>query len=88
MTESLLSSHLAILVLPGTTTYEYGYQKPVALMAWRISGQHIMEGLAAAFMFTLGGLWFILLDQTNKPDMPSLNRILMTLSLFIVLRVA
>jgi hypothetical protein len=47
-------------------------------MAWRIIGQYISEGLAAAFMFTLAGLGFILPDQTN---MPRLNRILMILLL-------
>lgn len=57
-------------------------------MAWRINGQYIMEGLAASFMFTLGGLGFILLDQTNKPNMPRLNRILMILCSFIFILVA
>ena len=36
-----------------------------------------MEGLAASFMFTLGGLGFILLDLTNAPVMPKLNRVIM-----------
>jgi len=72
----------------GSTTDEYGHQKPVAFMAWRINGQYIMEGLAAAFMFTLGGLGFILLDQTNKPYMPRLNRLLMILCSFIFILVA
>jgi hypothetical protein len=75
-------------LLPGSTTDEFGHQKPVAFMAWRINGQYIMEGLAAAFMFTLGGLGFILLDQTNKPNMPRLNRILMILCSFIFILVA
>ncbi|CAF1511316.1 unnamed protein product [Didymodactylos carnosus] len=57
----------------GSTTDEYGHHKPVAFMAWRINGQYIMEGLAASFMFTLGGLGFIILDLTNKPSMPKLN---------------
>jgi hypothetical protein len=57
-------------------------------MAWRINGQYIMEGLAASFMFTLGGLGFILLDQTNKPNMPRLNRVLMILCSFIFILVA
>ena len=72
----------------GSTTDEFGHQKPVAFMAWRINGQYIMEGLAASFMFTLGGLGFILLDQTNKPNMPRLNRILMILCSFIFILVA
>ena len=75
-------------LLSGSTTDEFGHQKPVAFMAWRINGQYIMEGLAASFMFTLGGLGFILLDQTNKPNMPRLNRILMILCSFIFILVA
>ena len=46
-------------------------------MQWRINGQYIMEGLASSFLFTLGGVGFIILDQTNKPLMPKLNRIIM-----------
>jgi hypothetical protein len=45
-------------------------------MQWRINGQYIMEGLASSFLFTLGGLGFIILDQTNALLMPKLNRIL------------
>ena len=33
-----------------------------------------MEGLAAAFMFVLGGSGFIILDQTHATNMPKLNR--------------
>ncbi|CAF1277154.1 unnamed protein product, partial [Didymodactylos carnosus] len=57
----------------GSTTDDYGHHKPMAFMAWRINGQYIMEGLAASFMFPLGGLGFIILDLTNKPSMPKLN---------------
>lgn len=46
-------------------------------MPYRVNGQYIMEGLASSFLFTLGGLGFIILDQTNKPLMPKLNRILL-----------
>ena len=46
-------------------------------MPYRVNGQYIMEGLASSFMFTLGGLGFIVLDQVNKPLMPRLNRILL-----------
>lgn len=74
--------------ISGSTTDEYGHHKPVAFMAWRINGQYIMEGLAASFMFTLGGLGFILLDQTNKPNMPRLNRVLMIICSFIFIIVA
>jgi hypothetical protein len=49
----------------------------VAFMPYRVNGQYIMEGLASSFMFTLGGLGFIILDQVNKPLMPRLNRVLL-----------
>ncbi|KAK7094710.1 oligosaccharyltransferase complex subunit ostc-like [Littorina saxatilis] len=61
----------------GSTTDERGNSKPVAFMPYRVNGQYIMEGLASSFMFTLGGLGFIVLDQVNKPLMPRLNRILL-----------
>merc|ERR1719474_731454 len=61
----------------GSTTDENGHSKPVAFMPYRVNGQYIMEGLASSFMFTLGGLGFVILDQTNKPLMPKLNRILL-----------
>ena len=49
----------------------------VAFMPYRVNGQYIMEGLASSFLFSIGGLGFVILDQTNKPNMPKLNRILM-----------
>ena len=61
----------------GSTTDAMGRSKPVAFMQWRINGQYIMEGLASSFLFTLGGVGFIILDQTNKPLMPRLNRVIM-----------
>ncbi|XP_046366952.1 oligosaccharyltransferase complex subunit ostc-like [Haliotis cracherodii] len=61
----------------GSTTDERGNTKPVAFMPYRINGQYIMEGLASSFLFTLGGLGFVILDQTNKPSMPRLNRVLL-----------
>jgi len=61
----------------GSTTDERGNSRPVAFMPYRVNGQYIMEGLAASFMFTLGGLGFVLLDQTNNPLTPKLNRMLM-----------
>lgn len=39
----------------GSTTDERGNSRPVAFMQYRVNGQYIMEGLAASFMFTLGG---------------------------------
>merc|ERR1712025_391059 len=61
----------------GSTTDERGNTKPVAFMPYRVNGQYIMEGLASSFLFTMGGLGFVILDQTNKPLMPKLNRILL-----------
>lgn len=39
-------------------------------MPYRVNGQYIMEGLASSFLFMMGGLGFVILDQTNKPLMP------------------
>lgn len=61
----------------GSTTDERGNSRPVAFMPYRVNGQYIMEGLAASFMFTLGGLGFIILDNANAPLIPKLNRTLM-----------
>ena len=49
----------------------------VAFMAYRVNGQYIMEGLASSFMFVMGGLGFIVLDQTHSPSTPKFNRILL-----------
>lgn len=46
-------------------------------MPYRVNGQYIMEGLASSFLFTLGGLGFIILDRTHSPTTPKLNRILL-----------
>ncbi|KAL3998149.1 Oligosaccharyltransferase complex subunit OSTC [Acanthocheilonema viteae] len=61
----------------GQTTDERGNAKPVAIMQYRVNGQYIMEGLAASFMFSLGGLGFIILDRCNNPLTPKLDRIMM-----------
>merc|ERR1712029_745736 len=63
----------------GSTTDEHGHSRPVAFMQYRINGQYIMEGLAAAFMFVLGGCGFIVLDQTHTANMPKLNRMMLQL---------
>ena len=36
-----------------------------------------MEGLAASFLFSLGGLGFIILDKSNAANIPKLNRSLL-----------
>ncbi|XP_002731813.1 oligosaccharyltransferase complex subunit ostc-B [Saccoglossus kowalevskii] len=61
----------------GSTTDENGHQKPVAFMPYRVNGQYIMEGLASSFLFTAGGLGFVILDKSNQPNMPKLNRFLL-----------
>jgi len=72
----------------GSTTDERGNSRPVAFMQYRINGQYIMEGLASSFLFTLGGLGFVILDQTNKPSTPRLNRILLLSVAFVSILVS
>ena len=60
----------------------------VAFMQYRVNGQYIMEGLASSFLFTLGGLGFVILDQTNKPTTPRLNRILLLSIAFVCILVS
>ncbi|XP_028408360.1 oligosaccharyltransferase complex subunit ostc-B-like [Dendronephthya gigantea] len=72
----------------GSTTDEHGNSKPVAFMPYRVNGQYIMEGLAASFMFSLGGLGFIVLDKSNSPGLPKLNRLLLLALGFICVIVA
>ncbi|ENN76279.1 oligosaccharyltransferase complex subunit ostc-B [Dendroctonus ponderosae] len=62
----------------GSTTDEHGHQRPVAFMPYRVNGQYIMEGLASSFLFSMGGLGFIILDNVHSSTMPKLNRVLMT----------
>lgn len=64
----------------GSTTDERGHSRPVAFMPYRINAQYIMEGLASSFLFALGGMGFIILDQTNNPLTPKLNRILLLMT--------
>ncbi|CAH0389442.1 unnamed protein product [Bemisia tabaci] len=61
----------------GSTMDEHGHSRPVAFMPYRVNGQYIMEGLAASFLFVLGGLGFVILDRTHNPSTPKLNRILL-----------
>uniref|UniRef100_A0A3P8Y111 Oligosaccharyltransferase complex subunit n=1 Tax=Esox lucius TaxID=8010 RepID=A0A3P8Y111_ESOLU len=61
----------------GSMTDEHGHQRPVAFLAYRVNGQYIMEGLASSFLFTMGGLGFIVLDRSNAPNIPKLNRFLL-----------
>ncbi|OQR79762.1 oligosaccharyltransferase complex subunit ostc-A-like [Tropilaelaps mercedesae] len=63
----------------GNTVDEHGHSKPVAFMPYRVNGQYIMEGLASSFLFTVGGLGFVILDRVQaQPSTPRLNKILLT----------
>eukprot|EP00898_Chlorokybus_atmophyticus_P000430 jgi/Chlat1/1388/Chrsp12S01968 len=57
-----------------------GAVKPVAFLPYRINGQYIIEGLSAGFLFTLGGLGYVLLDWANDKTQPRRNRILLLIS--------
>lgn len=62
-------------------------------MPYRVNGQYIMEGLASSFLFTLGGLGFIIMDQTSSsPPTASgkmkLNQILLLAMGFILILVS
>merc|ERR1712004_81641 len=60
-----------------TTDPHTGHTKPVAFMPYRINGQYIMEGLAASFLFTMGGFGFIVLDKSNGTNLNKLSRTLL-----------
>ncbi|VVC93168.1 oligosaccharyltransferase complex subunit ostc-A [Leptidea sinapis] len=72
----------------GSTTDEHGHSRPVAFMPNRVNGQYIMEGLASSFLFSLGGLGFIILDQTHNPSTPKLNRIILICIAFLCILVS
>ncbi|VDM09357.1 unnamed protein product [Wuchereria bancrofti] len=74
---ALVMQSFCFIIIAGQTTDERGNAKPVAIMQYRVNGQYIMEGLAASFMFSLGGLGFIILDKCNNPLTPKLDRIMM-----------
>jgi len=49
----------------GSTVDERGMSRPVAFMPYRVNGQYILEGLASSFLFTVGGLGFIILYNNH-----------------------
>uniref|UniRef100_A0A8C7VH03 Oligosaccharyltransferase complex subunit n=1 Tax=Oncorhynchus mykiss TaxID=8022 RepID=A0A8C7VH03_ONCMY len=59
---------VSALSMPGAIIYSIHYL---------VNGQYIMEGLASSFLFTMGGLGFIILDRSNAPNIPKLNRFLL-----------
>lgn len=72
----------------GATVDEHGHSRPVAFMPYRVNGQYIMEGLASSFLFTIGGIGFIIMDQTHAPGKTNLNRILITSMGFVFILVS
>ncbi|KAI5632994.1 OST3 / OST6 family, transporter family domain-containing protein [Phthorimaea operculella] len=72
----------------GQETNEHGHVRPVVFLEHRINGQYIVEGLAAGFLFSLGGLGFIILDRTHNPSTPKLNRILLISVAFLCILVS
>ncbi|EDW63957.1 putative oligosaccharyltransferase complex subunit CG9662 [Drosophila novamexicana] len=72
----------------GATVDEHGHSRPVAFMPYRVNAQYIMEGLASSFLFTIGGLGFIIMDQTHAPGKTNLNRLLLTAMGFIFILVS
>ncbi|XP_023170786.1 putative oligosaccharyltransferase complex subunit CG9662 [Drosophila hydei] len=72
----------------GATVDEHGHSRPVAFMPYRVNAQYIMEGLASSFLFTIGGLGFIIMDQTHAPGKTNLNRLLLTAMGFVFILVS
>uniref|UniRef100_A0A1I8AMG3 Oligosaccharyltransferase complex subunit n=1 Tax=Steinernema glaseri TaxID=37863 RepID=A0A1I8AMG3_9BILA len=52
----------------GSTVDERGISRVVPVMPHRVNGQYIMEGVLASFLFSLGGVGFIVLDWVNGTD--------------------
>ncbi|CAD6184110.1 unnamed protein product [Caenorhabditis auriculariae] len=59
----------------GSSYDEKGNQKPAAILVGRVNGQYIMEGLAAAFMFILGGAGLIALENCNDASISKTRRV-------------
>ncbi|XP_075161605.1 putative oligosaccharyltransferase complex subunit CG9662 [Haematobia irritans] len=72
----------------GATVDENGHSRPVAFMPYRVNGQYIMEGLASSFLFTIGGIGFIIMDQTHTLGKTKLNRLLLSSMGFIFILVS
>lgn len=50
----------------GSERDDKGKIRPVAIMAYRLNGQYIIEGFTAGFLFTIGGLGFILMSLATE----------------------
>lgn len=55
-----------------------GKGRPQAFMEGRLNSQYIVEGLVAAFMYSLGALGFIALDYVNGKGLSKLGRQMLT----------
>lgn len=66
----------------------FGTSPQVAFMPYRVNGQYIMEGLASSFLFSMGGLGFIILDKSNAVGMSKLNRFLLLFLGFVCILVS
>ncbi|KAM9617867.1 oligosaccharyltransferase complex subunit OSTC-like [Trichechus inunguis] len=69
----------------GCMTDKHGHERPVAFLAYRVNGQYIMEGLVSSFLFRMGSLGFIILDQSNAPNIPKCSRFLLFIGFVCVL---
>jgi len=58
----------------GSHRDESGSVRPVAFLQYRINGQYIIEGLAAGFLFVVGGAGFIILNKANHKNTFETNR--------------
>lgn len=85
----LFFSSTDMIIEPPSIGYQldsHGRQVPVAFMQGRINGQYITEGLSSAFMFLLGGIGFIALDQVcnfvcTNDAVPAQNGLFLNLKL-------
>lgn len=68
---------LYVCIISITITHTLVLCHQVAFMPYRVNGQYIMEGLASSFLFSIGGLGFIILDKSNAVGMSKLNRFLL-----------
>ncbi|XP_076985458.1 oligosaccharyltransferase complex subunit OSTC-like [Tamandua tetradactyla] len=78
-----------VVVEPPSLTHEpdhdNGHERPIGFLAFRVNGQYTMERLASNFLFTMGGLGCIILDQTNAPNISKLNKFLLFIGFVCVL---
>jgi len=69
----------------GQTQDERGKMRPVTVMPNRINAQYIIEGICAGFMFMLGGIGFIIINNAGKGGLVATKSGLITLGVGITL---